>query len=368
MAAIKKLVASKPKKPIAMARAKGLGAYSNVTVKEALLASAVYGGALVSDIKAGRARHPYINLKKVSDKAVDKVHDTIYAQHLLDKKNKVKFTLYDRLAKAGIKSGDFSKAEHVKIFIRLYLEQNGQSFATGRPVAMNKLVLDHNIPLTAGGKNHPSNLVLIEKNLNYWKRGAKSQEEFYNRLIQKKISLAATPEQLNSLALSLASGDRNKVKAQIAVISTATKKQALALDKEQALAYKEGSANKKSLLESFSNFRWATYNSVAQIESLDPLQARQLLKAQAADLNLKGQPKKVLRRWVVPGNNPTPLVAPTATVKAHIFLNNGGNWKDMPETWKDDFKSTYENNNSKDGNKKIQEIYGNLPDSPDWLK
>jgi len=367
MAAIKKLITSKPKKPLVMARAKGLGAYSNITVREALLASAVYGGASISDIKAGRARHPYINLKKVSDRAVDKVHDTIYKQHLIDKQNKVKFTLYDRLAKAGLKSGDFSKAESVKIFIRLYLEQNGQSFATGRPVAMNKLVLDHNIPLTAGGKNHPSNLVLVENNLNYWKRGAKSQEEFYNKLIKNKLALAATPEQLNSLALSLASGDRNKVKAQIAVISAATRKQALAMDKEQALAFKEGSANKKSLLESFSNYRWATYSSVAQIESLSPLQARQLLKAQASDLNLKGQPKKVLRRWQVPGDNPTPLVAPTPTVKAHIFLNNGGNWKDVPEAWKEDFKSTYQNNKSVDGNKIIKEIYGNLPDSPDWL-
>jgi hypothetical protein len=142
----------------------------------------------------------------------------------------------------------------------------------------------------------------------------------------------------------------------------------LKIDREQAINFKTASFNKASLLSSYSNFQWAKFTDIAQIEALSPLQARQVLKAQAADLNVKGQAKKIIRRWQTPGDNPTPLVAPTNVTKANIFLSNGGSWKDLPLAWKEEFKETYLKNNYITGNKQIKDIYGNLPDSPEWLK
>ena len=53
-------------------------------------------------------------------------------------------------------------------------------------------------------------------------------------------------------------------------------------------------------------------------------------------------------------------------LKAQVFLNNGGSWKDLPKSWKDDFKEKYQKNINSRGKEKILVAYKDK-DNPSWF-
>jgi HNH endonuclease len=361
--AIQRLLDTKPRQLLKAAKAKGFGPVQYITQAEAMRSLAVYGSsASISDMKSGAASHPYIKINKIEQAAVDKYHDLLKAEKLAAKASGSKaLTLYDRLTKAGIRGDNpkISTEDKVKIFIRLYMEQNGQSFATGNPVNLNRLVVDHVIPLSAGGKNSVENMVLIESNINYWKKAIPSQADLAQSL-KNKIGLAVPAQTLEKLAKALAanSSESGKIKAEILALH---KLQARTLDRQQSQQYRQGASNKASLLNSYSNLRWAKFNTITSLEGLNAKEARQLLKAQSTEA-------KTTRAWIKKIETREQVeLAKTPVQKAQVFLTNGGKWKDLPQSWKDEFKLAYETNKHPKGTTAIFNQYGSLPDKPDWL-
>jgi hypothetical protein len=362
--AIQRLLDTKPRQLLKAAKTKGFGPVQYITQAEALRSLAVYGSsASISDMKTGAAFHPYIKINRVEQSVVDKYHDQLKADRLAAKASGDKsLSLYNRLAKAGIRGDNpkVSTKDKVKIFIRLYMEQNGQSFATGNPVNLNRLVVDHVIPLSAGGKNSVENMVLIENNINYWKKAIPSQADMAQSL-RKKIGLAVPEPTLNRYALALANKNESEAARIKKDILTQHKAQARTLDRQQSQQFREGASNKNKLLNDYGNLRWAKFNTVASLEVLNAGETRQLLKAQSAEA-------KTARAWTRKVETKEQVeLAKTIVQKAQVFLTNGGKWKDLPEGWKEEFKKTYETNKHPKGNKAMYDQYGNLPDSPSWL-
>lgn len=362
--AIQRLLDTKPRQLLKAAQAKGFGPVQYITQTEALRALAVYGSqSSISYMKSGAASHPYLKINRVEQAVVDSYHDLLKAEKLAAKARGDKsLSLYDRLSKAGIRGDNprVSTEDKVKIFIRLYMEQNGQSFATGNPVNLNRLVVDHVIPLSAGGKNSVENMVLIESNINYWKKAIPTQADMAQSL-KNKISLAVPLDTLERYAKALATNaaEGPKIKAEILSLH---KLQARTLDRQQSQQYKQGASNKAELLADYSDLRWAKFNTIASLEGLNAKETRQLLKAQSGEA-------KTTRAWTRKVETREQVeLAKTSVQKAQIFLTNGGKWKDLPQSWKDDFKATYEANKHPKGNKAIYSQYSNLPDSPSWLK
>lgn len=361
--AISKLFATKPRQLLKAAKQRGFGPVQYITQAEAVRSLAVYGAqANIFDMKSGKATHPYLRINKIEQSAVDKYYDILRAKHDAVKSSK-ELTLYTRLANAGIRGGNppMSVENKVKTFIRLYMEQNGQSFATGNPVNLNRLVVDHIIPLSAGGKNTISNMVLIESNINYWKK-AKPNQAAMAQDLKNKISLAVPAADLKRYAISLGGSDTKLQQKIRQEILTTHRAQMRALDKVQSREFIKGAIQKKKLLSDYSNLRWAKYNTIESLASLKPKEVRQLLKAQTAESN-------TVRGWVrAVATKEQVELAKTNVQKAQIFLTNGGKWKDLPELWKEQFKEQYSKNQHKKGSDAILAQYGSLPDAPPWLK
>lgn len=362
--AIQRLLDTKPRQLLKAAKAKGFGPVQYITQAEALRSLAVYGSSSsISDMKTGPASHPYIKISRVEQSVVDKYHDQLKADKLAAKARGDKsLSLYDRLSKAGIRGDNpkVSTEDKVKIFIRLYMEQNGQSFATGNPVNLNRLVVDHVIPLSVGGKNSVENMVLIENNINYWKKAIPSQADMAQSL-RNKIGLAVPEPTLTRYALALANKNELESKRIKAEILTQHKAQVRTLDRQQSQQFRDGASNKAKLLNDYGSLRWAKFNTVASLEGLSAKETRQLLKAQSAEA-------KTTRAWIRKIETREQVeLAKTPVQKAQIFLTNGGKWKDLPDAWKEEFKRAYETNKHPKGNKAIYTQYGNLPDSPSWL-
>jgi hypothetical protein len=366
--AIDRLLETKPRRLLRAARAKGFGPVQYITHQEALRAYGVYGGADIFLIKQGKAAHPYIKINSIEQSAVDAVFNKLKADRdaaiksAKEQGNKRPFTLYDRLANAGIRGNNpkVSTEERVKIFIQLYMEQNGQSFATGNRVNLNRLVVDHIIPLTAGGKNTIDNMVLIENNINYWKKAVPTQEKMAEAL-ERKIALPASPDLLKRYAKSLATGNKresDRLQAQIQSINkTITRDQ----DRLQARAFVEGARQKRALARAYESLRWAKFNTIEALENLSPKETSQLLKVQSKEAG-------TARAWLRKRAYPAPIqLGSTNVQKAQIFLTNGGKWKDLPESWKEDFKEKYLTNQHSKGNQAIKDQYGSLDGAPDWL-
>jgi hypothetical protein len=367
--AINQLLKTGPKQLLKQAKAKGFGPVQYITQAEAMRSLAVYSGGNIFDMKTGAIPHPYIKINKIEQAAVDKYHDKLKADSQKAKAEakaagkKRPFTLYDRLSQAGIRGDNprVSTEDKVKIFLRLYMEQNGQSFATGNKVNLNRLVVDHVIPLTAGGKNVASNMVLIESNINYWKKAIPSQEAMASAL-RKKISLAAPQELLKSFAKATVSGNLKLAEKLKQQIQTINKQAARVSDKALSDQYRQGAQQKKSLANDYGQGNWAKFNTIAALEPLNGKETKQLLKAQSGETS-------TVRGWVrLNAAKEQVELAPTNVQKAQIFLTNGGSWKDLPASWKEAFKDKYQNNKHPKGNAAIKKQYGNLPGAPDWLQ
>lgn len=367
--AIDQLFATKPRQLLKAAKVKGFGPIQYITQQEALRAYAVYKGADIFAIKKGEIAHPYIKMSKIEQSVVDKYHDKLKADKasaVLAAKasgKKAPFTLYDRLAKAGIRGDNpkVSTEEKVKIFIKLYMEQNGQSFATGNRLNLNRLVVDHVIPLTAGGKNSAENMVLIESNINYWKKAIPTQKDMALAL-ERKIQAPASPELLKSYTKAIVSGNKteaDKLQKQIILINKTGAKN---LDRAQTQAYKAGAKEKATTAATYDGLRWAKFNTAESLNNLNAKEVRQLLKVQAKESG-------TVRGWLKNRATQEQVeLAPANVQKAQIFLTNGGKWKDMPDSWKDAFKERYLTNQHPKGNAAIKMQYGGSADAPDWLK
>lgn len=367
--AIDQLFKTKPKQLLKAAIAKGFGPIQYITQQEALRAYGVYGGGDIFQMKSGAISHPYIKINKIEQAVVDKYHDKLKADKIAAMSaakaagKKAPFTLYDRLTKAGIrdnnpnmgKSPKMSTEDKVKTFLRLYMEQNGQSFATGNRVNLNRLVVDHIIPLGAGGRNTADNMVLIESNINYWKKATPTQKDLAIAL-ERKIQTPTSASLLTSYAKAVSSGNKaesEKLQKQILLVNKINN---LRLDRAQAQAYREGAKQKESIASNYDNLRWAKFNTVSSLNSLFTKEVEVLLKVQVKEgVGVRG--------WYLASSRPGPL----EVQKLFIFLNNGGKWKDAPDSWKDTFKKAYSTNVNKTGNKNVQKLYGGLPDAPDWL-
>jgi hypothetical protein len=366
--AIDRLLETKPKQLLKAAKAKGFGPVQYITHQDALRAYGVYGGADIFSMKRGEASHPYLKIGKIEQSAVDAVFNKLKAdkeaavKSAKEQGKKAPFTLYDRLANAGIRGDNpkVSTEERVKIFIRLYMEQNGQSFATGNRVNLNRLVVDHVIPLTAGGKNTVDNMVLIENNINYWKKAIPTQEKMAEAL-ERKIALPVSPDLLKNYAKSLAAGDKRESDRLQAQIQNINKTVARDQDRLQARAFREGAKQKGAIAGSYEGLKWAKFNTIEALDNLSPKETKQLLKVQSKEAG-------TVRGWLRNRASQSSVeLGSTNVQKAQIFLTNGGKWKDLPESWKEDFKERYLNNQHPKGNQAIKDQFGSLEGSPDWL-
>ena len=329
---------------------------------EILTALGVYSKE-VKAIKAGTELHPYINMDhKVSAAKVDRIYSR------LKKENP---ELYTKLAKGlGVRkdSSGYSpnSSEKVKLAIAIYLQQDGRSFATGKVVSINRLSLDHLVPLSAGGKNTVDNLVLIESSINYVK-GAKSLKTFEETLRKKSLQVNS-PEDLSKLKKAVESRDQAKIKAVQKELQTKNRAAVLEIDKTQAANVL---ARAKAKIQSLSQFgalnelgvrAYARYDNETAINSLTPKDLQLVTKVQAATGSgiarwFRGPNAKGSQTEYVTGN----------AIKAQVFLNNGGSWKDLPLAWKEEFKNKYQENINTRSKAKVLAAYGNKGGRPEWL-
>lgn len=353
-----RLFSTKPKQLLKQAKEKGIGKVQYASHAEILRALGVYGSKVsIQDMKSGKAEHPYIVLNRnIKDKAVDDLHDHLKATDP---------ALYTKLSNMGIRSAGEIKAppksERVKIALRVYLEQNGQSFATGKKVSLNRMSLDHIVPLSNGGTNAASNLVLIESNINYLKSGKEAQANFAD-LLRKKALQVNSPEDLAKFQKAIDSEDTAKITAEQSRLRAANTVARLAFDKAQSQKLKDGKAAKAKMAEAYSGGGYAKFNSVESMKDLNAKQLKAVITAQAAAFNRP-------RGWYNGTTTGTQSEISGATItKTQIMLANGGSWNDVPQQWKDDFKEKFATNNNKGGQARVVELYGSLPGAPDWMR
>lgn len=353
-----RLFATKPKQLLKQAKEKGIGVIQYASHSEILRTLGVYGGKTsIQDMKSGKAEHPYIALNRnIKDKAVNDLHDHLKATDP---------GLYTRLSNMGLRSaGDLKappKSEQVKIALRVYLEQNGQSFATGKKVSLNRMSLDHIVPLSKGGTNSASNMVLIESNINYVKSAKETQADFAD-LLRKKALQVNSPEDLAKFQKAIDSKDPAKITAEQNRLRAANTVARLTFDKAQSQQLKDGKAAKAKTAEVYSGGGYAKFNSVESMKDLNAKQLKAVITAQAAAFSRP-------RGWYNGTTSGTQSELSGATItKTQVMLANGGSWNDVPQQWKDDFKAKFETNNNKGGQARVIELYGSLPGAPEWMK
>ena len=352
---------SKPKNLEARLNQKrGVKRIQYVSQDEVLRALAVYKKDVLA-IKAGNTPHPYINLTKPKEEEVNNLVTKIKGENP---------ALYEKLSGLGIRADatgkSLSTSEKVKIAVAIYLQQDGRSFATGKVVSINKMSLDHLIPLSSGGTNSASNLVLIESNINYLK-GAKSLKGFLETL-EKKSLLVNSLTDLEKFKEAIISGNNNKIASLQKDLQIKNRIARLTVDRAQASKTLQGAKAKAASLSAYGAVNelgiraYARYNTPETINSLNVRELKNVTKAQA--LNGDG----VARWYKGPGIKGSQVDYPTGeALKAQLFLNNGGKWRDLPSSWKDAFKEKFLENTNSSGSTKIINAYKNIEYKPEWL-
>jgi hypothetical protein len=304
-------------------------------------------------MKSGVDKHPYLEIKKVSQESVDKLHDKI-------KTNNPK--LYKKLQNKGIrKAADGTTvpaAERTKTFIRVYLEQDGRSFATGKRTSINNMTLDHIVPLSSGGSNAASNLVLIESSLNYIKNNLSVSD--FSKVLRNKVLETTTAGSLAKLEKAQQSGNKAEIAKAQKEVNTANTAARLSFDKKQRDEMKKARAEALARRNVFSG-KANEYNTVDKLLPLTGKDAIALLKEQ-------GKVNGTITNWQKKEAGSLSKVASRPNIaKLQIFLNSGGKWKDAPEAWKSEMQAAYAKNPYVLGKNLIREQLGKLPDAPEWL-
>jgi hypothetical protein len=227
--------------------------------------------------------------------------------------------------------------------------------------------LDHLVPLSAGGKNDTSNLVLIESNINYVK-GARSLKGF-SETLEKKAAVVNSPANLEKFKVAIFTGDANKIASIQKDLQINNRVARLSVDRKQAQNTLQGAKAKAASLNAYGAINelgvraYARYNNPDSINSLSSKELKNVIKAQS--LNDDG----VARWYRSPGNKGSQVDYPTGdALKAQLFLNNGGKWRDLPPRWKDAFEEKFLDNTNASGGAKVVNAYKNLEDKPEWLK